>query len=94
LWTYELGLLYYTLEDFKNAVVFFNKAAEKGYPQKSDFAEIWATLTFTPGRWTRVNKMLMDLVNKRPGDKEMLRDMAEVFYKIKCITSHWAFVRN
>ena len=81
MWAYELGMIYYTIEDFKNAVVYFNKAAEKGYPQKSDFTENLAYAYLYSGQTDQGEKMLTELINKRPGDKDLLRDMAEVFYK-------------
>lgn len=83
MWAYELGLIYYNIEDFKNAVTYFNKAAEKGYPQKSDFTENLAYAYLYSGKTEEGEKMLTDLLAKRPGDKTMLRDMAEVFYKNK-----------
>ena len=82
-WAYELGLIYYTIEDFKNAVVYFNKAADKGYPQKSDFTENLGYAYMFSGQTEQGEKMLSELIAKRPDDKEMLRDMAEVFYQNK-----------
>src|SRR5437764_245652 len=31
-WNFELGMLYYVSENYKNAVVFFNKALALGFP--------------------------------------------------------------
>lgn len=79
-WMYELGLLYYSQEDYKNAVVFFNKAAEKGYPQKSDFQENLGYAYMFSGQQEQGEKILLDLLEKKPNNKELLRDMAEAFY--------------
>jgi len=81
MWSYELGLLYYSQEDFKNAVVMFNKAAEKGYPQKSDFVENLGYALLFSGQHDQGEKLLLGLLERRPNNKEMMRDMAEAFYK-------------
>ena len=83
IWMYELGLLYYSQEDYKNAVVFFNKAAEKGYPQKSDFQENLGYAYMFSGQQEQGEKLLLDLLEKKPNNKELLRDMAEAFYNGK-----------
>lgn len=80
MWIYELGLLYYSQEDYKNAVVFFNKAAEKGYPQKSDFVENLGYAYMFSGQTEQGEKLLLALLEKKPNNKELLRDMAEAFY--------------
>jgi tetratricopeptide (TPR) repeat protein len=82
-WMYELGLLYYSQEEYKNSVVFFNKAAEKGYPQKSDFQENLGYAYMFSGQQEQGEKILLDLLQKKPNNKELLRDMAEAFYNGK-----------
>jgi tetratricopeptide (TPR) repeat protein len=82
-WMYELGLLYYSQEDYKNSVVFFSKAAEKGYPQKSDFQENLGYAYMFSGQTEQGEKLLLDLLQKKPNNKDLLRDMAEAFYNGK-----------
>jgi len=82
-WMYELGLLYYTMEEYKNAVVFFTKAAEKGYPQKSDFQENLGYAYMFSGQHEQGEKLLLGLLERKPGNKELLRDIAEAFYNGK-----------
>jgi tetratricopeptide (TPR) repeat protein len=82
-WIYELGMIYYTLADYKNAVVFFNKAAEKGYPQKSDFVENLGYAYIYSGQFDEGEKMLLGLLEKKPDNKELLRDIAEAYYNGK-----------
>lgn len=82
-WMYELGLLYYNQEDFKNAVVFFNNAAEKGYPQKSDFVENLGYAYMFSGQMEQGEKLLLALLEKKPNNKELLRDIAEAYYNGK-----------
>ena len=83
MWAYELGLIYYTMEDFKNAVVYFNKAADKGYPKKSDFLENLGYAYMYSGQTEMGEKMLTEIMSKKPGDKQMMLDIAEVFYQTK-----------
>jgi len=82
-WVYELGMVYYTLNDFKNAVVYFNKAAEKGYPQKNDFVENLGYAYIYSGQFIEGEKLLLGLIEKKPGDTELLRDIAEAYYNGK-----------
>jgi len=82
-WIYELGMLYYTLNDFKNAVVFFNKAAENGYPKKNDFLENLGYAYIFSGQFTEGEQILLDLIAKKPGDTELIRDIAEAYYNGK-----------
>ncbi len=82
-WVYELGMLYYTLNDFTNAVVFFNKAADAGYPQKSDFVENLGYAYIFSGQFDQGEKLLLGLIEKRPGDTELIRDIAEAYYNGK-----------
>jgi len=82
-WAYELGLLYYNLDDFKNAVVFFNKAAEAGYPQSKDFAENLGYAYIYSGAFEKGEAILLSILAKKPGSVDILRDMAEAYYKQK-----------
>jgi tetratricopeptide (TPR) repeat protein len=82
-WMYELGLIYYNQEDFKNAITFFNKAAEKGYPQSSDFVENLGYANIYAGDFDKGEKILLELLAKKPGNKELLRDIAEAYYQRK-----------
>ena len=82
-WVYELGMLHYTLNDYKNAVTYFNKAAEKGYPQKNDFVENLGYAYIYSGQFNEGEQLLLGLIEKKPGDTELLRDMAEAYFKTK-----------
>lgn len=82
-WVYELGMLHYTLNDYKNAVTYFNKAAEKGYPQKNDFVENLGYAYIYSGQFNEGEQLLLGLIEKKPGDTELLRDMAEAYFNTK-----------
>jgi len=82
-WAYELGLLYYNLNDFKNAVVFFNKAAAGGYPQSNDFSENLGYAYIYSGQFEKGEPLLLDIFAKKPGNKELLHDIAQACYQLK-----------
>ena len=83
LWAYELGLLYYNLNDFKNAAVFFSKAAGSGYPEGNDFNENLGYAYLFSGDYEKGEKLLMSVLAKKPGNMDILRDIAEAFYSRK-----------
>jgi tetratricopeptide (TPR) repeat protein len=80
-WLYELGLLYYNNDDYKNAVAYFNKAAEKGYNRSNDFNENLGYANIYAGNSDEGEKLLLLVLERKPNNKELLRDMAEAYYK-------------
>ncbi|MEO6669159.1 MAG: tetratricopeptide repeat protein [Ferruginibacter sp.] len=82
-WMYELGLLYYNQDDYKNAMASFAMAADNGYVQSSDFKENLGYACLYSGEYEKGEKLLLDIYAKKPGNKDILRDMAEIFYKQK-----------
>ena len=82
-WMYELGLLYYNNRDYKNAVVSFNKAAANGYAQSNDFNENLGFASLYSGEYDKGEALLLEIFKRKPGNKDLLRDMAEIFYQQK-----------
>ncbi|MEO8769001.1 MAG: tetratricopeptide repeat protein [Ferruginibacter sp.] len=82
-WMYELGLLYYNQDDYKNAMAAFTTAANNGYVQSLDFNENLGYACLYSGEYEKGEKLLMEIYTKKPGNKDILRDMAEIFYKQK-----------
>jgi Flp pilus assembly protein TadD len=82
-WMNELGILYYEMNDFKNAVIYFNKAKDKGFPQSASFIENLAYSYVYSGDFATGEKMLMDQWAKKPGNKDILRDLADAYYQRK-----------
>jgi tetratricopeptide (TPR) repeat protein len=82
-WMYELGLLYYNQDDYKNAMAAFTTAANNGYIQSNDFNENLGYASLYSGEYEKGEKLLLDIYTKKPGNKDILRDMAEIFYKQK-----------
>ncbi len=82
-WHFELGLIYYNNSKFKNAVVAFNKAAENGFTKGNDFNENLGFSYIYSGDVENGGKLLDELISRRPGDKELVMDVATAFYDIK-----------
>ncbi|MBS1513126.1 MAG: tetratricopeptide repeat protein [Bacteroidetes bacterium] len=82
-WLHELGLLYYTVNDYKNAAVYFNKAAAQGFNQSNDFNENLGFSYLYSGETNKGEKILQEVLAKKPNNKDLLRDMADAFYQMK-----------
>lgn len=82
-WMYELGLLYYNNNDYKNAVAAFNKAAASGYDQKNDFNENLGYASLYAGDYDKGEELLLGILKRKPNNTTLLRDMAEIFYQQK-----------
>jgi tetratricopeptide (TPR) repeat protein len=80
-WAYELGLLYYNNEDFKSAVAMFQRAADKGYTQSNDFKENFGYAHIYAGNFDDGEKLLLEVLQRKPNNKDLLRDMAEAYFK-------------
>ena len=82
-WMYELGLLYYNNNDYKNAVVSFNKAAANGYEQKNDFNENLGYASLYAGDFEKGEQLLLGILKRKPNNTVLLRDMSEIYYQQK-----------
>jgi tetratricopeptide (TPR) repeat protein len=82
-WFFELGLLYSNTNNYKKAVIAYNKAADLGFIKGNDFNENLGFAYVYSGDFENGEKILSDLVRRRPGDKELIRDIATAFYDSK-----------
>lgn len=82
-WLYQFGMLYYTLNDFKHAKTFFCKAAQNGYPASNDFNENLGYAYIYTGEFENGEKLLLAIAAKKPGNKDIFRDIAEAYYQQK-----------
>ena len=82
-WHFELGLLYYNNNNYKSAVLYFNKAAEQGYIRGNDFNENLGFAYVYSGDYENGEKLLQDIIARKPGDKELIMDVATAFYDSK-----------
>ncbi len=82
-WFFELGLLYSNNNNYKKAVAAYSKAAELGFIRGNDFNENLGFAYIYSGDFNSGEKVLNDLVSRRPGDKELIRDVAAAFFDSK-----------
>lgn len=82
-WMYELGLLNYTINDYKSAAAAFVKAGENGYPKGNDYAENLGYAYIYSGEFEKGEKLLLEVMSRKPGNKDMMRDIAEAYYNAK-----------
>lgn len=82
-WHAELGLLYYNNNNYKKAVTSFNKAAEHGFIRGNDFNENLGFAYLYSGEFDKAETLLLEIIARKPGNTEILRDVAEAFYDRK-----------
>ncbi len=82
-WSYELGLLYYNIGDYKNAGKYFESAVENGYTANNDFKENMGFAYLYAGNYEKGENMILDVWKKKPGNTQLIREMADVMYQQK-----------
>ncbi len=82
-WFFELGLLYSNTNNYKKAVAAYTKAADLGFIRGNDFNENLGFAYIYSGDFDNGGKLLDDLIGRRPGDKELIRDVATALYDSK-----------
>lgn len=81
-WAYELGLVYFDLNNYKGAVVAFDNAIKNGYAANNDFNENYGYALLYSGQFDKGEEKILDLY-KRKGNKEILRELAQILYDQK-----------
>ena len=64
----------------KNAAKLFNAAARAGYPEGNDFSENLGYAYIFSGDFEKGEKMLLEILERKPGSVDILRDIAEAYY--------------
>jgi len=82
-WMYELGLIYYNNGDFVHTIEMLNKAADNGYIKSNDFNENLGYAYIYNGNFDKGEPLLLNILSRKPGEKDILRDLADAFYKYK-----------
>ncbi len=82
-WMYELGLIYYSQEDYKNALKYFNQATGAGYIKSNEFYENFGFAQIYTGDAVNGVKTLIEVLNKKPNNKELLNNIANAMYDTK-----------
>lgn len=83
LWAYELGLLYYTNNNYKNAVILFETALVNNYNRSDDFNENYGYALLYTGNYDKGEENLMNVYRKKPANKVIVRDIAQILYSQK-----------
>ena len=81
-WAYELGLLYYNNNNYRSAVTAFETAVKNGYVASNDYNENYGYSLLYSGQYTKGEEKLLSIYQKK-GNKEMLRDLAQILYEQK-----------
>jgi tetratricopeptide (TPR) repeat protein len=82
-WLYELGLIYYNQNDFKNSLKYFDLAAVNGYYKSNDYYENYGFAQLYSGDSENGIKTLNILMERKPDNKELLNNIAHAFYETK-----------
>lgn len=82
-WLYELGLIYYNQNDFKNSLKYFDLAGNQGYYKGNDFYENYGFAQLYSGDTDNGIKTLNIVMERKPNNKELLNNMAHAMYETK-----------
>jgi tetratricopeptide (TPR) repeat protein len=78
----ELAMTYSSMNDEKTAVLYYEKAMEKGYRVDNNFVENLSNSYIAAGMPDKGINMLLKLLEKRPGDIDLLNNVADNYYKL------------
>jgi tetratricopeptide (TPR) repeat protein len=93
-WHNELGLLYYNTDRFPQAISSFKNAIESGITQSNDFKENLAFAHIFARQPDNAEPILQDLITRKAGNKELLRDIAEAYYTAKLYDNSLAYCQR
>ncbi len=82
-WAYELGLLYYNNNNYRNAVVAFEGAAANGYVVNNDYNENYGYSLLYSGQFEKGEEKLMAVYKRKSSNKDIIRDLAQILYEQK-----------
>lgn len=82
-WKYELGLIYYNQNDYKNALKYFDAAAASGLNKNNDFLENYGFAKIYNGDVEAGISSLETVLNKKPNNTELLKNIADAMYATK-----------
>jgi tetratricopeptide (TPR) repeat protein len=88
----ELAMTFSAMNDEKSAVAYYEKAMAKGYRVDNNFVENLSNSYIAAGMPDRGMTLLLNLLEKRPGDMDLLNNVAYNYYKLgnyKEAIQHW-----
>ncbi|MBK5271362.1 MAG: tetratricopeptide repeat protein [Bacteroidia bacterium] len=91
-WIYEMGLIYYAMNDDKNSLKYILMAGEKGYKRDNDYLENLGIAYLNVGNLDEGVKILDEVLKRKPSDMNILNMVAEAYYykgKYKQAIEYW-----
>jgi tetratricopeptide (TPR) repeat protein len=88
----EMAMAYSAMNDEKSAVKYYELAMEKGYTVDNDFIENLSNSYIGAGIPDKGMDLLRKLLEKRPGDIDLLNNLADNYYKLgkyQEAINHW-----
>lgn len=82
-WLYELGMIYYTQNDYRNALQYFDMAASNGYTKSNDFLENYGFAQLYTGDVKNGIETLNTILERKPNNRELLNNIAYAMYDTK-----------
>ena len=82
-WKYELGLIFYNQNDYKNALKYFDAAAASGLNKNNDFLENYGFAKVYNGEVETGISTLETVLKKKPNNTELLNNIANAMYTTK-----------
>jgi len=79
-WIYELGLICYAMNAEKDALKYILLAGEKGYKKDNDYLENLGIAYLDAGNLNEGVKILKEILDRKPGDFNILSMIAEAYY--------------
>ncbi|MBS1565738.1 MAG: tetratricopeptide repeat protein [Bacteroidetes bacterium] len=81
-WVYECALNFAAIPDDRNALKYYLLAADRGYRQDNDYYENLSISYQGLGQMDKCIELLKKVLEKKPGDLELLNTVADLHYKI------------
>ncbi|HSU29485.1 MAG TPA: tetratricopeptide repeat protein [Chitinophagaceae bacterium] len=91
-WIYEMGLIYYAMNDDKNALKYILEAGDKGYTRDNDYLENLGIAYLNVGNLDEGVKIMDEILKRKPSDMNILNMVAEAYYykgKYKQAIEYW-----
>ncbi|MDB5250844.1 MAG: hypothetical protein JWP27_13 [Flaviaesturariibacter sp.] len=82
-WMYELGLIYYAMNDDNNSLKYLLMAADSGYKKDNEYFENLAIAYLNTKQIDKGLEILEQALQRRPADMSLLNMIAEANYDVK-----------
>ncbi|MBC7948395.1 MAG: tetratricopeptide repeat protein [Chitinophagaceae bacterium] len=79
-WIYEMGLVFYAMNDTKNALKYILQAGNKGLKKDNDYLENLGIAYLDAGDLDNGVAIMNDILKRKPSDINILNMVAEAYY--------------